>query len=97
MRFVYDMATSPKFEISITIVIILNMFVLGFRYYQMTLIQTNTIAVVNTIFVTIYGLESILKIVGLRLHFFRNPWNIFDLIINILSILCKLFFSNEYF
>lgn len=89
MGFVYDMVMSPKFEISITIVILLNMFVLGFRYFQNPLIQTNSINVVNTIFVTVYGLESIFKMAGLRFHFFRNSWNIFDLIINILSILCK--------
>ena len=84
------MVASPKFEISITIVIALNMFVIGFEYYGITMQQGNIISVVNTIFVTIYGLETIFKIIGLRFHFFRSLWNIFDLFINILSIICKI-------
>ncbi|CAF0755497.1 unnamed protein product [Brachionus calyciflorus] len=87
LAFVFDMVASPKFEISITIVIALNMIVIAFEYYGNTIQQNNIINVVNTIFVTIYGLETVFKIVGLRLHFFRNLWNIFDLFINLLSIL----------
>ena len=89
--FVFDMVSSPKFEISITIVIALNMIVNAVEYYNESNEYGNIVSVVNTIFVTLYGLESVLKLIGLRLHFFRNPWNIFDLFINILSIICNFF------
>lgn len=84
------MVASPKFELSITIVIALNMIVIGFDYYGQSNSYANILSVVNTIFVTIYGLETVFKLIGLRLHFFRNLWNIFDLFINVLSIICKL-------
>ncbi len=83
------MVASPKFEISITIVIALNMIIIAVEYFNQPLKTENIINVINTIFVTLYGLETLFKLIGLRLHFFRNAWNIFDLIINILSILCK--------
>ena len=83
------MVSSSKFEISITVVIALNMILNAVEYYKQSNSYGNIVNVVNTIFVTIYGLESLFKLVGLRLHFFREKWNIFDLIINILSILCN--------
>ena len=81
------MISSPKFELAITLVLILNMFVIAVEYYNESNAYNNIINVINTIFVTIYGLESLFKLVGLRLHFFRDMWNVFDLFINILSIL----------
>jgi len=59
------------------------------EYYNEGTQYGNIVNVMNTIFVTIYGLESVFKLIGLRLHFFRDKWNIFDLSINILSIICK--------
>jgi voltage-gated cation channel len=61
------------------------------EYFNEGIEYENIVNVVNTIFVTLYGLESLFKIIGLRLHFFRDYWNIFDLLINILSIICKFF------
>lgn len=83
------MAESSKFEVSITIIIALNMILNAFEYYNEGIQNENITNVVNTIFVTIYGLESLFKLVGLRMHFFRDKWNIFDLLINVLSIICN--------
>ena len=83
------MAESSKFEVSITIIIALNMILNAFEHYNEGIQNENITNVVNTIFVTIYGLESLFKLVGLRMHFFRDKWNIFDLLINVLSIICN--------
>ena len=83
------MAESSKFEVSITIIIALNMILNAFEYYNEGIQNENIANVINTIFVTIYGLESLFKLVGLRMHFFRDKWNIFDLLINVLSIICN--------
>ena len=83
------MVASPKFEIAITMVIALNMILNAIEYFNEPLGYENTINVINTIFVTIYGIESIFKLIGMRTHFFRDKWNIFDLIVNILSIICN--------
>jgi len=95
--FVFDMVASSKFEISITIIIVLNMILNAAEYFNEGLEYENIVNVVNTIFVTLYGLESLFKIIGLRLHFFRDYWNIFDLLINILSVICKFFMKFSIF
>jgi len=41
----------------------------------------------NIIFTASFALEAVVKIIGLRFHYFRFLWNIFDFIIVILSIL----------
>ncbi len=87
--YVYDMISSPKFELTISFVLIANMGLIAIQYYNQSNSYSNVIYVLNIIFVTIYGLESLFKFLGLSWHFFRNPWNTFDLMINILSILCK--------
>jgi hypothetical protein len=85
------MISSPKFELSIILVLIFNMIVCAVEFYNQKNSHKNIAKVINTIFITLYGLESLFKLIGLRGNFFRDTWNIFDLIINILSILCKFY------
>ena len=61
--FVFDMVASSKFEISITIIIALNMVLNAVEYFNEGLEYENIVNVVNTIFVTLYGLESLFKII----------------------------------
>ena len=42
--------------------------------------------IINIVFTTIFTLEAIVKIIGLRWHYFRRAWNVFDFIIVLLSI-----------
>ena len=51
---------------------------------------SDALDIVNIIFTTIFTLEALVKIIGLRWHYFRRPWNVFDFIIVILSIVGKL-------
>jgi hypothetical protein len=88
------MITSPKFELAISFVLILNMGLIAAEYYNQSSTYSNVVYVLNEIFVTIYGLESLFKLIGLTGHFFRNPWNIFDLMINFLSILCMFILNS---
>ncbi len=98
------MISSSRFELAVSFILILNMGLIAIQFYKQPTAYSNSIYVLNIIFVTIYGLESLFKMMGLTWHFFRNPWNIFDLMINILSILCKfqkiigiIFFLTCYF
>lgn len=40
----------------------------------------------NAFFTTVFGLESIVKIIGLRWHYFTVPWNVFDFLLVLASI-----------
>ena len=43
----------------------------------------------NMGFIVIFSTECILKIFALRLYYFKEPWNVFDFVVVILSILGK--------
>ena len=43
----------------------------------------------NYVFTGIFVLEALVKIVTLRLHYFKKPWNVFDFIIVISSLVGK--------
>lgn len=55
----------------------------GFQIYG------DTLEVINIMFTTVFTLEAIVKIVGLRWHYFRRTWNVFDFIVVVLSIVGK--------
>lgn len=41
----------------------------------------------NMIFIAIFSSECMLKVFALRYHYFVEPWNLFDFVVVILSIL----------
>lgn len=52
--------------------------------------NTKTILMqINLVFILIFTGEFILKFLGLRHYYFTNGWNIFDLVIVILSLISK--------
>jgi len=47
---------------------------------------TSTLAYINQVFVAIFTLECVLKLLALRWFYFREPWNIFDFVVVLISI-----------
>lgn len=45
---------------------------------------------INMVFTFIFVLEAIIKIIGLRWHYFRRAWNVFDFVVVALSLLGEL-------
>jgi len=41
---------------------------------------------VNLVFIVVFTLECVLKIFSLRWYYFKYPWNIFDFVVVIFSI-----------
>ena len=80
---------SNKFELIIVILIFCNMIVMAIDHYNQTQAVAEALEMMNIIFTTIFLLEAVVKIIGLRYHYFRFLWNIFDFIILIMSILGK--------
>ncbi|KAK3600469.1 hypothetical protein CHS0354_013028 [Potamilus streckersoni] len=83
----YDVAQSSKFEVCIILIIFGNMIVMAVEHYNQTQSVSDALDIMNILFVTIFTLEAIVKIIGLRWHYFRQPWNVFDIIIVLLSIM----------
>lgn len=67
----------------------LNMITMAIEHYKQTDIVTDILKIFNILFTVIFTLEAIVKIIGLRLHYFRIGWNVFDFIVVILSLLGK--------
>ncbi|KAH9489938.1 hypothetical protein Btru_038304 [Bulinus truncatus] len=85
--FFYNLAMSSKFELSIVVLIFLNMVNMAVEHYHQSQSVTEVLEMINVIFTVIFTLEALVKIVGLRHHYFRFLWNIFDFVIVSVSIL----------
>lgn len=78
---------SFRFEIAIFVLIFLNMLSMGIEHYNQPHAVFFILEVSNAFFTTVFGLEAIVKIVGLRYHYFTVPWNVFDFLLVLASIL----------
>ncbi|ESO85582.1 hypothetical protein LOTGIDRAFT_107523 [Lottia gigantea] len=83
----FDITTNQKFDIVIMIIIMFNMLTMTMEHYKMDESYESALSIVNTVFIAIFTLECVLKIIGLRLHYFKIPWNVFDFAVVILSVL----------
>ncbi|KFB48601.1 AGAP007086-PA-like protein [Anopheles sinensis] len=82
----YDLSNSRRFEIAIFVLIFLNMLTMGIEHYDQPHAVFFVLEVSNAFFTTVFGLEAIVKIVGLRYHYFTVPWNVFDFLLVLASI-----------
>lgn len=87
---IFDITTDQKFDIVIMVIIILNMLTMMFEYYGMSTQMKDILAIFNLIFITVFTAECVLKLFGLRWYYFKVPWNVFDFVVVVLSILGKL-------
>ncbi|XP_039291754.1 sodium channel protein para isoform X2 [Nilaparvata lugens] len=84
---VFEVVTDKKFDMIIMLFIGLNMLTMTMDHYQQTEFFTNVLDYLNAIFIVIFSSECLLKIFALRYHYFKEPWNLFDFVVVILSIL----------
>ncbi|XP_037923835.1 sodium channel protein 60E isoform X3 [Hermetia illucens] len=82
----YDLSNSRRFEIAIFVLIFLNMLTMGIEHYNQPHAVFFILEVSNAFFTTVFGLEAIVKIIGLRYHYFTVPWNVFDFVLVLASI-----------
>ncbi|KAL8589096.1 hypothetical protein ACOMHN_017259 [Nucella lapillus] len=86
LKFFYNISMSTKFELAVVLLIALNMIVMAIEHYNQPGSVTQTLKILNIIFTSVFILEAVVKLVGLRWHYFRVPWNIFDFLIVLLSL-----------
>lgn len=67
-----------------------NMLTMTLDHYKQSDTFSNVLDCLNMIFIVIFSSECLMKIFALRYHYFVEPWNLFDFVVVILSILGKL-------
>ncbi|XP_043464353.1 voltage-dependent calcium channel type A subunit alpha-1 isoform X7 [Leptopilina heterotoma] len=84
---IWRIVMSTPFEYFIMILIVLNTLLLMMKYHRQSDLYKNTLKYMNMCFTGMFTIECILKIAafGVR-NFFKDPWNTFDFITVIGSI-----------
>ncbi|XP_058889705.1 sodium channel protein type 2 subunit alpha-like isoform X2 [Acipenser ruthenus] len=83
---VFDFVTKQVFDITIMILICLNMITMMVETDDQTEQMQNNLYRVNLVFIILFTGECVLKVVSLRHYYFTIGWNIFDFVVVILSI-----------
>ncbi|XP_045435387.1 sodium channel protein type 10 subunit alpha isoform X3 [Pipistrellus kuhlii] len=84
--FVFDIVTRQTFDISIMVLICLNMITMMVETDDQSEEKTKILNKINQFFVAVFTGECVLKMFALRQYFFLNGWNVFDFIVVVLSI-----------
>lgn len=84
---VFEIVTDKKFDMFIMLFIGLNMLTMTLDHYQQSETFSMVLDNLNMIFIVIFSSECLMKMFALRYHYFVEPWNLFDFVVVILSIL----------
>ena len=85
-RRIYKIVQAAWFDLLIMVIIGLNTAVTAMTYHRMSDSYALFIEVMNYIFVFLYNVEFVLKIIGLgKQYFTRDSWNLFDFVCICLS------------
>uniref|UniRef100_A0A8B9VYF2 Sodium channel protein n=1 Tax=Anas zonorhyncha TaxID=75864 RepID=A0A8B9VYF2_9AVES len=83
---VFDFVTKQAFDISIMILICLNMVTMMVETDDQSEDMENILYWINLVFIVLFTGECVLKLISLRHYYFTIGWNIFDFVVVILSI-----------
>ncbi|KAL4840757.1 hypothetical protein H8958_009071 [Nasalis larvatus] len=83
---VFDFVTRQVFDISIMILICLNMVTMMVETDDQSEYVTTILSRINLVFIVLFTGECVLKLISLRHYYFTIGWNIFDFVVVILSI-----------
>ena len=61
--------------------IIANTVVLAVKWYMMPGYVITVVEILNYIFMIIFTIEAIIKLIAMRSKYFKDGWNVFDFII----------------
>jgi len=83
----FKVTSNQKFDVAIMIIILLNMVTMAMEHFDQPDELTSLLSIVNQLFIGIFTIECIMKILALRHYYFKQPWNVFDFIVVVISIL----------
>lgn len=73
--------------------IALNMVVMAMDQFEETPTYSLVLERLNLFFIAVFTAECTLKIFALRWYYFKEPWNVFDFVVVLLSIAGEITFS----
>uniref|UniRef100_A0A2K5SD67 Sodium channel protein n=1 Tax=Cebus imitator TaxID=2715852 RepID=A0A2K5SD67_CEBIM len=89
--FVFDIVTRQAFDITIMVLICLNMITMMVETDGQSEEKTKILGKINQFFVAVFTGECVMKMFALRQYYFTNGWNVFDFIVVVLSIASLVF------
>ena len=82
----HRLVTSPRFEAFIIAIIVLNAITLGLdTINNIPNWVESTLPILDRIFLIIFSVEIVLKLIAFRLQYPRDPWRLFDLAIVVIA------------
>ncbi|KAG8138734.1 hypothetical protein E2320_001534 [Naja naja] len=84
--FLFDIVTHQVFDIAVMTLICLNMVTMMVEADDQSQEKLYVLNKINILFITLFTIECAMKLVALRHYYFINGWNIFDLVVVIMSI-----------
>ncbi|XP_030584405.1 sodium channel, voltage gated, type VIII, alpha subunit b isoform X10 [Archocentrus centrarchus] len=91
---VFDFVTQQVFDISIMMLICLNMVTMMVETDDQSAETENVLYWVNFVFIVVFTGEFLLKLFALRHYYFTNGWNIFDVVVVILQLWARMFLAD---
>ncbi|XP_074071894.1 sodium channel protein type 9 subunit alpha-like [Macrotis lagotis] len=88
--YIFDLVTKDAFEITIMVLICLNMVTMIMETDNQSAHTRNILYQINLVFIGLFVGECVLKLIGLRQYYFTIGWNIFDFVVVHLSIMVVL-------
>ncbi|XP_078084359.1 sodium channel, voltage-gated, type I-like, alpha isoform X10 [Mustelus asterias] len=83
---VFDFVTQQVFDITIMILICLNMVTMMVETDDQSKKMDDVLYWINMVFIVLFTSECVLKLIALRYYYFTIGWNTFDFVVVILSI-----------
>lgn len=88
---VFDLVNSPIYEVVMVALICLNILLLMVESMDQTILMDIVLNWLHFIYILIFLVECVLKLVGLRRHYFKDGWNIIDFIVLLVQIIGRFF------
>ncbi|KAG8175505.1 hypothetical protein JTE90_009139 [Oedothorax gibbosus] len=85
-RFLARAVVDPLFDLCITVCILLNTAFLSVEHHGMTPRTERILRLGNLVFTIIFSFECGVKILALGRGYFKSSWNVFDLVVVLLSL-----------
>lgn len=75
------------FDSFIIVCILLNTLVLALTWYDQSTLAHTVLVNLNYVFMAIFTVEAVLKIIAMKSAYFKDGWNLFDFVVVVFTIL----------
>jgi hypothetical protein len=91
----YFISENQYLQWFINLAILINTISLALQWYGISAQFSQTLDNINFLFTITFIFELIIKLIGFGWRYFRDPWNIFDIIIVVASLVGVIFSSTN--